>query len=130
LTPKNVQLRAEWTRTHAWTCRRVLEHFTISCRAYYLGKKTAEHAAIFSWGTLVPRTDKDAVEAIRMVAINAMDPDKSLKLLVEHRLRWSWGKFARARHRAAHAICLQLNARRVPVERRLETAGVVCGAGL
>ena len=126
MTPENVRLRAEWTRTHSWTSHRVLEHFTISCRAYYLGRKTLEHAAIVSWVATVPRTDPDAVEAMRMVTINGMHPELSLADLVRRRLGWSWGKFARARHRGAHAICAHLNAHRVPVERRLAAAGVIC----
>src|SRR5829696_5366070 len=108
-TPKNRALRAELTRAHSWTAKRVLEHYTISCRAYYLGAKTEEHDAIVSWMTHVPREDKDAVEAMRMVTIAGMY-DLPLTRLVEQRLRWSWGKFARARHRGASAICAHLNA--------------------
>jgi len=127
LTPKNVALRAEWTRTHAWTTKRVLEHFTISCRAYYLGAKTAEHASIITWGTLVSREDHDALQAMRMVAHAAMY-GLVLNDLVEKRLGWSDGKFYRARKRAALAICSYLNAEHIPVERRLVDAGVTCVA--
>ena len=127
MTPKNRALRAEWTKTHSWSTKRVLEHFTISCRAYYLGAKTIEHAAIVSWVTNVPREDKEAVEAMRMVTISGMY-DLPLTRLVEQRLHWSWGKFDRARHRGAAAICAHLNAEHIPVRRRLEAAGVVCCA--
>lgn len=127
MTPKNVRLRAEWTRTHGWTTKRVLEHFTISCRAYYLGAKTAEHASIVTWGTLVPREDRDALAAMRMVALAGMQ-GIVLKELVHERLGWKWGKFARARKRGAHAICGYLNAEHIPVERRLVDAGVACVA--
>jgi len=124
VTPKNVALRAEWTRTHAWTTKRVLEHFTISCRAYYLGAKTVEHAAIVSWVLQVPRQDLDALEAMRMVTLAGMH-GLVLKDLMAERLRWSPGKFYRARKRGAQAICAYLNAEHIPIERRLEAAGAV-----
>lgn len=127
MTPKNVRLRAEWTRAHTWSTKRVLEHFQISCRAYYLGAKTTEHAAIVTWGTLIPREDKDALAAMRIVAVAAMH-GLSLSELVERRLGWKWGKFDRARRRGAHAICCHLNAERIPVKRRLEDAGAACVA--
>ena len=124
MTPKNRALRAEWTRAHTWSTKRVLEHFTIACRAYYLGAKTLEHATIVSWVTHVPRQDLDALEAMRIVTLAGMH-GLVLKDVVEQRFGWKPGKFYRARHRGAAAICAHLNAGHIPIGRRLKDAGVV-----